>query len=57
MRHDVTPGEIKTTICVSFCAITEHSKTNMSKRCAYLLPNDIDMQTLCIEASPDGIGH
>jgi hypothetical protein len=42
---------------VSSCAITIYSKTKTSKLCTYLVPNDIDMQMLCIKASPDGIGH
>jgi hypothetical protein len=42
---------------VSSCAITVHSKANTSNCQTYLLPNKIDMETLCIEASTDGIGR
>ncbi len=42
---------------VSSCAITVHSKTNTGNCRTYLLPNEIDMETLRIEASPDGIGR
>jgi hypothetical protein len=42
---------------VSSCAITVHSKANTSNCQTYLLPNKIDMETLRIEASPDGIGR
>jgi hypothetical protein len=45
-------------IFVSSCVITVHSKANMMSNCrTYLLPNEIDMETLQIEASPDSIGH
>jgi hypothetical protein len=42
---------------VSSSAITVYSKANMSNCQTYLQPNKIDMETLHIEASPDGIGH
>ncbi len=42
---------------VSSCAITVHSKTDTSKLRTYLLPKDVDLETLRIEASPDGVGR
>jgi hypothetical protein len=41
---------------VSSCTITVHSKANTSNCQTYLLPNKINMEMLCIEASLDDIG-